>query len=291
VPCLQSVWYGSQARKYSYDIKLNKISDRARTIITTVKSIAKVAAGPLFGVDASGIKVDEIGNFVKADIVVKDDDTAADINLKTASGERSIKDYALRMSGWSKRLRSLLFSNPAERLFGMGVIKACTATRASVATMDAFSFKYALPKCWTLVSGHCSASPSYAVFARQTGGKMSVKVYIGGHSVEFDGSSIKVNGSPVSIPGDRDFLHKQGREEIFRITKWGSTYNVYSYLKVWIMFDGNFVTTIPAPSVRGQHCGLCGNYNRNKWDEMTGKDGHTVMTSVDAFVNEYKWKC
>merc|ERR1711974_364914 len=83
---------------------------------------------------------------------------------------------------------------------------------------------------------------------------------------------------------------KRGNTEIFGITKWGSTFNVYSYLKVWIMFDGNFVSTTPAPSVKGQHCGLCGNYNRNKWDDMMGKD-MTPIKSVQDFVADYKWKC
>ena len=79
--------------------------------------------------------------------------------------------------------------------------------------------------------------------------------------------------------------------ETYRITKWGSTYNIYSFLRVWIVFDGNFVNVVPAPSVKGQHCGLCGNYNRNKYDEMTGKDGQTIMSSADQMVAEYKWKC
>ena len=78
---------------------------------------------------------------------------------------------------------------------------------------------------------------------------------------------------------------------LIRITQWGSTYHIYSYLKVWIMFDGTFVGTVPAPSVKGQHCGLCGNYNRNKYDDFMGKDGQTLIKSVDAFVDEYKWKC
>lgn len=50
----------------------------------------------------------------------------------------------------------------------------------------------------------------------------------------------------------------------FRIFRWGSTYHVYSSLRVWLAYDGTFVEVIPAPSAKGQHCGICGNYNRNK---------------------------
>ena len=76
-----------------------------------------------------------------------------------------------------------------------------------------------------------------------------------------------------------------------RITKWGSTYNIYSFLRVWIVFDGTFVNVVPAPSVKGQHCGLCGNYNRDRYDEMMARDGQTILPSVDALVADYKWKC
>merc|ERR1712066_886663 len=46
-------------------------------------------------------------------------------------------------------------------------------------------------------------------------------------------------------------------------------YNLYSFLKVWVAYDGNFVEVVPAPSSKGQHCGICGNYNRQQSDEMT----------------------
>ena len=75
----------------------------------------------------------------------------------------------------------------------------------------------------------------------------------------------------------------------FRIFKWGDTYNIYSFLKVWIVFDGSFAEVIPAPSVKGQHCGLCGTYNRNKYDEWTKKDGKALADSAASMVQEYKW--
>jgi len=288
-PCIMTAFDGTRARKYYYDIKLDKITDRAKSIITTAKSIAKVAAMPIFGVDASDLNVDEVGGFLKLGITFKDDDNAADVSIKTASGQKTISDYALKMN-WSKRLRSLMFKSPANRLFAMGVIKACTATKETVDTMDSVKYTYDLPSCWTLISGHCAENPSYAVFAKNSGGKMAVKAFIGGHEINFDSSSVTINGNAARF-SSKDTIHKAGRDEIFRITKWGQTYNVYSYLKVWIMFDGSFVGVVPAPSVKGQHCGICGNYNKNKYDEMMGKDGSTVLSTVNDFVQEYQWKC
>lgn len=59
---------------------------------------------------------------------------------------------------------------------------------------------------------------------------------------------------------------------------------------MWITYDGNFAETVPAPSVRGQHCGICGNFNRNQYDEFTGKD-MTLLPTAAALVGDYKWKC
>ena len=79
-------------------------------------------------------------------------------------------------------------------------------------------------------------------------------------------------------------------EFLHRIFKWGNTYNIYSFLKVWIVFDGSFVEIIPAPSVKGNHCGLCGNYNRDQYDEMTKKDGTSLAATPAEMVQEYCWQ-
>lgn len=72
--------------------------------------------------------------------------------------------------------------------------------------------------------------------------------------------------------------------------RWGSTYQIYSFLKVWISFDGNFAEVVPAPSTKGQHCGICGNYNRNQFDEFTGKD-MSQLSSASDMVENWKWQC
>ena len=72
--------------------------------------------------------------------------------------------------------------------------------------------------------------------------------------------------------------------------RWGSTYHIYSFLNVWISYDGNFAMTVPAPSVKGQHCGICGNYNRNQFDEFTAKD-MSQLSSASEMVENWKWQC
>ena len=97
------------------------------------------------------------------------------------------------------------------------------ATKESVETLDKFTYKYDLPSCWTMISGHCGDNPSYAVFAKNTGGKMAVKVYVGGHEIEYDGGNgIKVNGASANF-----------RKGVYKLKR-GNT-EIFGYLAVFIL--------------------------------------------------------
>ena len=77
---------------------------------------------PVFGVDASGIDVDQIGKNLHIDAVLKDGDSTADVTIKTDSGEKKIENYALKVD-WSRRLRSLSASwSRAQTGFRLGVL-------------------------------------------------------------------------------------------------------------------------------------------------------------------------
>merc|ERR1719429_1073032 len=151
-----SEWSGRNANPLTWPcLRTYMDGTRARNIISTVKSIAKVAAMPVFGVDASGIDVDQIGKNLHIDAVLKDGDSTADVTIKTDSGEKKIENYALKVD-WSRRLRSLSASwSRAQTGFRLGVLKNCMATKESVETLDKFTYKYDLPSCWTMISGHC----------------------------------------------------------------------------------------------------------------------------------------
>merc|ERR1711929_51839 len=124
---------------------------------------------------------------------------------------------------------------------------------------------------------------------KKDGSKLALFARMGGHTIEIMGDTAKINGAATPIPSSGQHIHKHRGDEIFKIFKWGKTYNIYSFLKVWIVFDGSFAEVIPAPSVKGQHCGLCGTYNRNKYDEWTKKDGKALADSAASMVQEYKW--
>jgi len=292
--CLRTAYDASTARKYYIKMTFEKMSERLTKFIKTAKTVVKAVALPTLGLDAIDIDPDNIGKFAEITATLKNDDRNVDVTLKTASGTKEIKDYPLRLD-YTRSLRNLQFKSQAESLFRMGVIKPCQATEDTIVTMDNVTLNYDIPSCYTLMSGHCAANPSYAVFIKKSGGSlpMAMKAYIGGYEIDIDPSTSKVtvDGRRVRVTDTREYFQKTSNNEVFKITKWGSTYNIYSFLRVWIVFDGSYVNVVPAPSVKGQHCGICGNYNRNRYDEMTGKDGVTVFNSVQEFVNDYKYQC
>ena len=59
-----------------------------------------------------------------------------------------------------------------------------------------------------------------------------------------------------SLTDGKEEVFKHDDVEIFKYVKWGSTVHVYSFMRVWISTDNVFVQVLPAPSTRGQHCGM-----------------------------------
>jgi len=294
--CFMTAYDATVARDYFWDIKFNKVTDRAKEYINKFRTLVNFAAmtfrGEGLGYSDSNLDLDPR---LRVHAILKDGDTKADVTIENArmisQGKKAeIKDYNLKL-GWGPRmLRNLKFGGMVPRLMKMGVIKPCVATIDYVRTMDNVTYSYEPQSYKTLMSGHCAANPAYAVFIAKSGNKLAMTAFVGGHQIEISGGNVKVNGRdyPVTSNGPQK-IYKQSGEEIFSIFKWGDSYNIYSFLKVWIVFDGSFAEVIPAPSTKGNHCGLCGTYNRNKYDEWTKKDGKSLASSAAEMVQEYKW--
>lgn len=296
--CYATVWDATSARKYTWDIEFVKMHKKSKAVISKILTAAKAGLLPYWDVDPDEVEDSmggDVGRFLNLDVEFKNSDKAMDISMETRFGEEKFNDIPLRLD-WTKRLRNLKFTKTMKRLFDNKILSACIATSETVRTNDNVTLPVQIPDCWTLVSANCGPEPAYAVFSKKGSGlPLAAKVYVGGHTVEFNplgagNIQVLVNGVPQSIADQTEHEHKQDGTEIFKVFRWGNTYNVYSFLKVWVAYDGNFVEVVPAPSTKGQHCGVCGNFNRNKNDELTGKDG-TVLADVSSFVDSWKWQC
>lgn len=293
--CLLLLNDASTARRYRYEVEFVKVSNRMKDYISRFRTAVKAGLFPFaedeldnFGSDGNGI-----GPFLNLDLYWHDEDKLIDIIVETSQGKKTINNYVSRLD-WTNKLRNLRLSSTYKRLYKMGILNSCLSTVDSVKTLDNVTYPYTADNCWTLMSSHCSKNPTYAVFTKKSDGQkpLELKTYLGGHEVTIDANAndVKVNGQSISLPFEKSYSHNVNNVEIFKLFKWGSTYNIYSTARLWVTFDGTHANVIPAPSVRGEHCGMCGNFNRIQHDEIVGKDGNK-LEDVSKMAEEWKWKC
>ena len=96
------------------------------------------------------------------------------------------------------------------------------------------TYAYNADSAWTLVSGHCAQTPSYGVFTKKSGANLEIMIYIGGHQIEIKGGNVKINGKATALQNGKEHKHSVSGQDIFTVFKWGSTVNVYSFLRVWV---------------------------------------------------------
>ncbi|CAB4069088.1 unnamed protein product [Lepeophtheirus salmonis] len=264
--CYLTVWDATTARKYSYKVDFVKMTDRMNAIVSQFQSIMKTGLLPYWDIDPEIIPSSNAEPHMNFDVTFKENDKMVDVYMETSQGGHHYDEIPLNFN-WYPIMRNLKFTSTLKRLMKYKLIDACTVTTDSVMTLDNVTYPYTPTSCWTLASGHCSTHPNFAVFTKKSSGShIDTKIYVGGHYIEFQSSgpkkiNVMVDGEAV-IVGEKEYVHEKDGTQIFKILKWGSTYNVYSFLKVWVTYDGHYMNVIPAPSVTGQHCGLCGNYNK-----------------------------
>ena len=103
--------------------------------------------------------------------------------------------------------------------------------------------------------------------------------------VEFTPTSateVKVthNGQTKVVRDQESVVGRAGKTQLFTLVKWGPVYSLYSDWNVLILYDGTFVEVVPAPWVKGQHCGLCGNFDGNSKNEVMDKAGAAVPEAM-----------
>merc|ERR1712228_682667 len=92
---------------------------------------------------------------------------------------------------------------------------------------------------------------------------------------------ITVNeGNPFDLSKDDTYYFPSGnvaangdeREKsyMFKIYKWESTFTIDSFLRMTLHYDGSHISVISPPHVKGQQCGMCGDFNRDHRYEMLG---------------------
>ena len=70
---------------------------------------------------------------------------------------------------------------------------------------------------------------------------------------------------------------------VFKIIRQQNSYVLDFFPQMMIKYDGNSVQVLAGPQVKGQHCGMCGDYNRNTHYELD--DPQVTHMLKDSFDN------
>merc|ERR1712106_245792 len=171
------------------------------------------------------------------------------------------------------------------------MINHCHATSKTIRTYDNVTYPYTMDhSCWTLISSDCNDQPSFAVFIRkEKKTPIGLMLFIGDLKLEF--VPIKYNTFRIYLQGDaklgkqgpfdledKDSLYWSSSEGsklntilpnfVFKIIRQQNNFVIDFFPGMMIKYDGNSVQVLAGPQVTGQHCGMCGDYNRNTFHEL-----------------------
>ena len=161
----------------------------------------------------------------------------------------------------------------------------CKVGSEMLTTFDNKTMPLKMDDCFHLLSGDCSHQRSYGILARSMKhdkNRREVKVFLGKNTVLFTPTEqqrsenpeikVTVNNEELEVPSNTQRPIKAHGEEIGSIFR--SIDNVFelksSQFRVQFRFDGSRIVVFASQLLKSKLCGLCGNFNQVRKDDMTG---------------------
>jgi 5-methylcytosine-specific restriction endonuclease McrA len=118
---------------------------------------------------------------------------------------------------------------------------------------------------------------------------LTPQIHLGGHELTLKPLThakyeIKIDGQDLSLDPQETYYFPTNQKLLrtgsatqdaatppnykFKIYRWDRQYTIESFMNVVVYYDGNSVKVVAPAHVKGQHCGMCGDFNGDTEGEL-----------------------
>ena len=295
--CLYALHDLVTLRHYTWDITTTNLQPWMVTAYTKMGVLVKTALFPFWQLTPEynthqiaprqpNIRIEQIFHTKQNtfDLTLQvDKDVSTFLGVNYGLWQWNAEPY-LSLSKLTFLTRAMIQPEMISYMYYNNIINHCHATSQSVRTYDNVTYPYTMDhSCWTLISSDCYENPSFAVFIKKTEkAPIGLMAFVGDQRVEFipletNKVNIKINDLDYDLqdngflfwPLDQAPIHnKVVRNYMFKIIRRQNSFVLDFFPQMMINYDGNSVQVLAGPHVKGQNCGMCGDYNRNRYHEL-----------------------
>jgi len=201
------------------------------------------------------------------------------------------------LSKMSLLTKSLIQPEMMIYMYYNNILNHCDATSQDIRTYDNVTYPYTMDhSCYSLISSDCGEHPTFAVFAKKIDeAHIGLMAFIGNEKIEFipfDNEKINVKVNDVEyVMHDGAFLYVPENEtpvtnkvvnnHLFKIIHKQKTFSIMFFPQILINYDGKSIQVRVGPHMKGQHCGMCGDYNGMTHQELKNPQMCVLQSGQD----------
>lgn len=172
----------------------------------------------------------------------------------------------------------------------------CDVQGHSARTFDGVLVDLPKTDCYEVVARDCSVNRRFVVLARSLPNpafSRALKIFIHNTEIEVlpagDGVQpvVKVDGAAVAVSDSETYAHTVAGAELFTVSREIGMYELLSKsYGLDVFFNSKALFIQVAPFYRGKVCGLCGDYNYDRQNELVGSNLHLYKDTL-SFAKSY----
>lgn len=254
------------------------------------ENMSSTAAHVHGSADAAPGDAEYVEGKIEIDVSARKRNPTADIHFHGSKGDEHFHNVDLDIFGPFKVQPVFSRFSPFHyKAFESGIFGYCVNSPKSVLTFDNNTYHADLSDCPTLLAGDCDDKPRFAVLSRKlSADKIAVSVHVGDHKIEFkDLNTAIVDGKDVPLTDS--VYTDEDEEKMFKFVKYNPSFVILAAdkLGIFVGYSGSFASVTVGSRYRAQSCGLCGNFDGNKYNDFIGPDNTCKALSPAEMTQAY----